>query len=229
MIQLLICENDREKMDCLRGRLGEVSIREHIELEVYWLHGENMEEEIPKYIHTAQAVLISMCISGSQELCREVRKQNSQCRLLIYGAGQERLPGWIPGGPVAYCPEMTAVKGELVRLVREIEAEQYIFHFQSRKESIHIPYGSILYLQSDRRTVKVVCRGGKEYSFLSRLDEVEEKIASASFIRIHKSFLVNRMAVRALNHTERQVELENGEMLPVSSRYYAEAEEKFKA
>lgn len=229
MIQLLICENDREKMDYLRGRLGEISIRERLELEVYWLHGENMEEEIPKYIPTAQAALISMCVPDSRELCHEARRQNSQCRLLIYGAGQEQLPGWIPGGPVAYCLEMSGLADELVRLVREIEAEQHIFHFQSRKESIHIPYGSILYLQSDRRTVKVVCRGGKEYSFLSRLDEVEEKIATASFIRLHKSFLVNRMAVRALNHAERQVELENGEMLPVSSRYYAEAEEKFKA
>ena len=227
MIRLLICEDNREKMDFLRGRLGELSIRERLELEVYWLHGENMAEELPAYVGQAQAALIGMGVDGAQSLCRQARRENSQCRLLIYGGKKDQLPDWIPGGPVAYCPQMQDIQAELIRLIREIEAERHLFHFQSRKESMHIPYGSILYLQSDRRTVKIACRGGREYSFLSRLDEVEEQIASASFVRIHKSFLVNRMAVRAISHAERQVELENGEKLPVSSRYYAEIEQKF--
>ena len=225
MMRLLICEKDREKIDALRSLMGEVSIKESVEMEVYWLHEDNMEEELPNYIHTSQLALIGMQTERAREMCYAARKHNSQCRLLIYGGEKEQLPDWIPGGPVAYCPKLDGIAGELMRLIREVENESHLFRFQSRKETLYIPFGSILYLRSDRRTVSVICQGGKEYSFLSRLDEVEEKIASAHFLRIHKSYLVNRTAVRTLNHALRQVEMENGEMLPVSSRYYAAAEE----
>lgn len=222
MIQLLICEADSDRIALLRKQLGELSLRDDLELEVYWLHGDKMHRDLEQYIELAQIVLISMKAPEAEVLARCARSRNSQCRLLIYGGEKESLPCWIPSGPVAYCPQSGDISPELLRLIREVENDQCYFHFQSRRESIHIPFGMIRYFQSDRRTVRLSCSNGKEHDFLCRLDQVEETVGAAAFVRIHKSYLVRKTVIRTLDHSTREIVLDNDERLPVSSRYWAD-------
>lgn len=222
MMHLLICEADSGHITFLRKQLGELSLREELELEVYWLHGDQMDRDFVQYIKQAQIVLISMNAPEAELLARCARNGNSQCRLLIYGGAKETLPCWIPAGPVAYCPQVDDISSELLRLIREVENDQLYFRFQSRRESIHIPFGMIQYFQSDRRTVRLKCSNGKEYDFLYRLDQVEETVGVAAFVRIHKSYLVRKTVIRTLDHSTREIVLDSDERLPVSSRYWAD-------
>lgn len=227
MIQLLVCETDSRCIELLRRQLGELSLKENVELEVYWLHTGEACQAFDQYIGMVQIALISMKMQGAESLARAARRANSQCRLLIYGGDTEALPEWIPAGPVAYCPQADEIRPELLRLIHEAENGQCIFHFQSRRESLHIPFGSIRYFQSDRRMIRLKSANGTEYEFLCRLDQVEEQVGAAAFIRIHKSYLVSKSALRILDHSAREAVLENGERLPVSSRYFAAVSQWF--
>lgn len=50
------------------------------------------------------------------------------------------------------------------------------------------------------------------------MDELEEKLAPAGFLRVHRAFLVNMAYVRTLQSTE--ISLSDGTKLPISARRY---------
>lgn len=222
MIRMLVCEAAQDKMQRVREILARLSIEQEIELEVFWLHGEDRQEELVRRAGDAHIALIGM--AGAPALACAARKQNSQCRLLLYDGRIDCLPAWIPGGPVSFCPDMDDMADEILRLVREVEQEKRMLRYQSRREAGCVPCEQILYCQSERRTVHIVTRGGRQYDFPGKLDDVQERLRGAFFWRAHQSFLVNSRAVRTLDRATRELEMENGERIPVSSRHYATVE-----
>ena len=222
MIQIVICETDQKKMQELRKHLVQVSIESNIEFEVFWLCSSQMQEKLAEHIASANIALVSMELERGAELAKAIRRLNRQCCLFIYGGEARALPHWIPGGPVAFCPSMKEVPEELHRLVQEIGEDSYIFQYQSRRETGYVPYSGILYFQSDKRTVSLVCRKGEVRSFSGKLDQVEAELPAGYFLRIHQSYLVNRRAVSRLDRAARELEMENGQRLPISARYYGE-------
>lgn len=65
----------------------------------------------------------------------------------------------------------------------------------------------ILYVESKGRQVIIHTINDNDNIFYYSLDDIEEKINNESFLRSHKSFLVNMN--RIINHNERYFELEN--------------------
>ena len=77
----------------------------------------------------------------------------------------------------------------------------------------NIPLNDILYFESNKR-VLIVHTKGEDLSFYGKLDDIEDSLKNDNFIRIHQSFLVNALKIRSVSKTE--VELKNGDVLPVS-------------
>lgn len=69
---------------------------------------------------------------------------------------------------------------------------------------------SILYMASGQKVV------------LSKTLKVVEEQVGSSFIRVHKSYLVNRRFVDFMDHTSRKVYLHTGDSYPISRRKYNE-------
>lgn len=82
--------------------------------------------------------------------------------------------------------------------------------------SYRIPAGTIYYIESENRKVRVVT-DTESYSYYARLSDLEEQLRD-SFFRIHKGYLVNLKYIREFDKTD--VTLMNGEHLPVSKYKY---------
>lgn len=76
-----------------------------------------------------------------------------------------------------------------------------------------IPTNEIRYFSSEGRTVVIHSNSG-EYSFYSKLDDVETDEHLSGFLRCHKSILVNPDHIRIIN--KEMVTLFSGESLPIS-------------
>lgn len=98
-------------------------------------------------------------------------------------------------------------------------------------EIIDIPMKSILYIESQLRMVllhvqkdssgKVI----KKYSCYASLSDMEKQLEPRGFLRIQKSYLVNMAHLQNLQC--KGAYLDNGTILPVSEKNYAEVKQKY--
>ena len=91
---------------------------------------------------------------------------------------------------------------------------------QSIKQYHDEKFDKILYLESDKHTVRIymLSSSAGPYSCYASLQSFEEKLQPLGFLRVQKSFLVNMRHIRKLQCGE--AALESGETLPVSEKNY---------
>ena len=90
--------------------------------------------------------------------------------------------------------------------------EYFIYGFE--RQTRRRRYREILYFESNLRRVTLHMKNTADI-FYGKLDDIEK--GSPLFVRIHKSFLVNKRHIR--NISADAVILSNGEALPVSRKY----------
>lgn len=90
---------------------------------------------------------------------------------------------------------------------------------------IRIDGDKILYIQSLGNYVKVYTEK-ETYLSLITTSEIEQRLDSGGFLRIHKSFIVSIAKIRKITGT--QLEMANGTVLPIGNTYRRELMEKFR-
>lgn len=80
---------------------------------------------------------------------------------------------------------------------------------------VKIPFSDILYLKANDNYVDVNCNS-KRYMVRSGLKEIIEKLDANTFIRTHRSYIVNKNFVLAF---DKNIELNDGTKIPVSKQY----------
>lgn len=108
----------------------------------------------------------------------------------------------------------------LPKIWRDIEKElsdrqDDYFIYKSEHKTSRFPLSDILYFESDLRRVLIHTKSSEQASLYGKLDDIAEKYPV--FIRIHKSYLVNRRYIRTA--CAGTVVLSTGDILPVSRKY----------
>ncbi|MEM1357482.1 MAG: LytTR family DNA-binding domain-containing protein [Bacteroidota bacterium] len=88
--------------------------------------------------------------------------------------------------------------------------------FRSSGKEIRLPITELIRVQANGEYLLYHCRD-RRYQRFQRLKEAEVELRPFGFVRIHRSHLVARRAVRSFSTTT--VELEDGTVLPVSKTY----------
>lgn len=107
---------------------------------------------------------------------------------------------------------LTESNGKLIAPPRE---EEHIF-IKHDKRHLHLAIREIHYLESYGNYVKVWMKD-KFYLTSRTLSSFEEQLPDSSFIRIHKSFLINRIWVDYLEGN--RLKLKNGTELPIGKNH----------
>ena len=93
------------------------------------------------------------------------------------------------------------------------------FSFKYMHNTYQVSFKDILYFQSDERKIRIIT-SDREYEFYGKLDDVHNQLHSYTFIRIHKSYIVNAERVKVFKY--QSVIMENGEIIPISQSKRAE-------
>lgn len=145
---------------------------------------------------------------------------------------------------IEYAPEGYEVQAFRYVLKRDLQSDlgailplalkqlhQETLPIQINGEIIQIPLDDILYLEVQQHNIIVVTRNlssehkPKEYSFYATLSDLEERLEPFGFLRIHKSFLVNMKHLKKFQC--REATLDNGMILRVGEKSYAEKKQKY--
>lgn len=97
--------------------------------------------------------------------------------------------------------------------MKKQDVETFTFNINKSQYTIHL--SEVLYFNSERRHVNVICKD-KTYVFYGKLNDVQKRIESKNcrFLRTHQSFLVNMKYVKEYHYTD--VVMSNGDVLLIS-------------
>jgi DNA-binding LytR/AlgR family response regulator len=102
--------------------------------------------------------------------------------------------------------------------------EKPFLELTSNRKLVRIPYENIIYIESLADYIKVHSTQNGEVISKEKISATEEKL-SDEFIRIHRSFIVNRQKITSFNNNE--VEL-NTVILSIGRSYKKQALSKLK-
>lgn len=122
-------------------------------------------------------------------------------------------------------PDMT--KQLLVReIVQEYGNRSKTLKIKEQGNIINIFLKEIYYIESFRKLI-VLHTERKELTCYESLKYFEQECVPYSFIRIHKSFIVNSEKIRLIK-SNRSIELKNGVVLPIGKKYLENVKDLFK-
>ena len=81
--------------------------------------------------------------------------------------------------------------------------------------SRRIAYDDILYIESQRMNLRIVCNNGVEHTIRKKLDEVQTELTQPRFLRCNQSYIVNMdYIIRA----DKDFTMDNGDRIPIKVR-----------
>lgn len=107
-----------------------------------------------------------------------------------------------------------------------VQIDEEIFTFQTKQAYVNERLNDILYFEVTGNHQITMMTKYKLLQFYGTLKELEQK--SDTFIRIHQAYLVNRVNIRSYQKKQKQIEMLNGENLPVSRTYAKQIEAFFR-
>lgn len=114
------------------------------------------------------------------------------------------------------------LKGKLHSLITSYlgkEDEEEVFVLDTKEETLRIPYNQIYYLEALDKKIYVRMKR-EEKGFYGTLDNLEEKLPE-SFVRCHRSFIVNWKHVEKMVRSQNLLILMDGMQVPFSRSYKA--------
>jgi DNA-binding LytR/AlgR family response regulator len=100
---------------------------------------------------------------------------------------------------------------------RNREQELDTFMVQTTSGLIKIPYSDITHFESKDKKIYVKY-DNMEVGFYSTMDKVEVEVEKR-FVRVHRSFMVNKDYIRKIRLTTQEVVLRDNQIIPMSRRY----------
>lgn len=98
----------------------------------------------------------------------------------------------------------------------ELDFRKKHFCFRMNGQETALLLSDILYFEADGNYLKLCTMSG-QFRLRSTIQAVENQLKPDGFIRIHKGFLVNRVAVRMIGKEE--LEMINKDKLPLGEKY----------
>lgn len=122
------------------------------------------------------------------------------------------------------------IDSSLQKITEHIRKENSTIKILSEGERIELALKDILYIEALRHTLTIHLqqqprRAKKPISCHVPLKKMEADLSERGFLRTHKSYLVNMAHIKKLGCKE--VELDNGQTLRVSTRLYAECRRNY--
>lgn len=225
MIHIAVYDDNPTSIERLDAAFEYYTINRNTGYDVNLFVGNEGLKHIEKYASKTHIALVSVGSNGCHEFCLKLYNENPDCRICYYNASGENSidisnPMWFMDKEVSVCSNKQKTAEMIDQLFNGFKYFGNLLIFDTRQLLYIIPIEEIVYFQSDLKYVNIICRNGENICVYKKLDVVE-KALSTVFLRIHKSYIVNKTCIDKIDKANRIVILKNGEELPISNSQYA--------
>lgn len=107
------------------------------------------------------------------------------------------------------------VKQRLMQSPETVAIDPY-FVVKENTQFVQIAYHEVLYMKAHEHFLQIVTKDQVYMPMLS-ITSIEQKLKAGVFLRVHRSYLVHRSAIRMI--TKNDLTLVNGEVIPIGDQY----------
>lgn len=220
MLNIAVCEDKPEDMERLRRMLFGTGLSYDI---TEYTAAETLIDDIENGRGQFDIFLLDIYLPGQSgiEAARRIRTLNDDAVLIFLSASEDFYREAFdlyafhylikPIKQTELCEVLKKAADTLDKRIDET------LQISFRGQNITLRYSDIVYISSSNHTLCVYVRGGQEYSFYGKLDDMEKRLKSKLFIRCHKSFIVNLSYVTKMTREGFYI----GDVLISISRSYA--------
>ena len=160
---------------------------------------------------------------------KRLRSTNSNTQLLIIADTKISPTDYISPDIMASSLLLRPFDNTIARQVLTSMMRSYLSKFAQKKDSEEvfiidnrdgrqiIPYSLISCFEARNKKIAVVA-DGKEYYFYDTIDNLEAELPD-TFLRCHRSFIVNGNRITNIVRSQNIIYLDNGETIPLSRSY----------
>lgn len=219
MYTIGICDDGRNVCGSIENMLEQYAQEKNVRLDTsVWYTGEDLMNDLASGHHLDILFLdIELVNMTGTEVGSYIRNQLDDMGMqIIYISGKASYAQQLfKTQPIDFLVKPISLRQifEVMDIaVRIITRKKERFEFQQGKDYYYVPMGDIIYLQSEGRKVKVISQK-TSFEYYGKLSEAEKQL-SGDFIRIHKSFIVNKEYV--FRYTYETVEMIDGTIFTIS-------------
>lgn len=190
-------------------------------------------DQLRTYLDDPRQLKMAVCdvtMDGVLPVLEQLRKGNADMRLVLVADGSVPpvryirptiLPTallWRPLQPDGMRDTLWEVLSTIPTAdQQDLEESDQFFCVEGRGDVRRIPYQEIMFFEACNKRLNLHTRR-KEIPFSGTLEKLGEELPK-EFIRVHKSFIVNRNAISEIQFGQNLIVLEGGMSVPISRSY----------
>lgn len=219
-MRIAICDNSKESLALIEEAVEKINVRD-AEIDCFY-SGDSLLNYLKKnkdFYYQIYLLDIEMPGTNGIDVAKEIREIDKRAIIIfvtLYSdyvfSSFEVQPFRFINKPVDYKKLEDVIQAAVNSIYT---SKKYIF-ISVDKARIQICCENIMYFEGDKRKVNVYTID-EEYTFYSKMSDVESMVDNSWFVRIHVSYLINMDYVKAIYLDE--IVLNNGTHLPVSKKY----------
>ncbi|MBP3922949.1 MAG: response regulator transcription factor [Ruminiclostridium sp.] len=238
MIKFALCDDNEDYIEnTLKPVLLSAVARSGVMADIYTYTDGNVLIKDFEQLNGCDVVIldIDMPVINGKEVAQKLRVLDSSFFLLFVTSYKSEIYSTIPYRINAFLPkdmEKSDMEKEFIRVIGEFQRfkpDYELFETEENGEhsSIRIAVDDIFYFSCLNRKM-YLNTGSKQYrlcgKYGKRLSKIEDKYLEKGFFEVCRGYVVNISKIKSVNRID--VELDNGETVPLSRRKVKELLEK---
>ncbi|MBE5841269.1 MAG: response regulator transcription factor [Butyrivibrio sp.] len=220
-MQIAICDDNKENLALMEDVIENIMIRDVV-VDCFET-GESLLDYLkknPDIFYQIYLLDIEMPGANGLEVAKMIREVDNRAIIIFVTAYSDYVFSSFEVQPFRFVnkPIDTHKLEEVIQTAVNYiyTSKKYIF-ISVDKAKIQLPCEKIMYFEGDKRKINVYTTD-ENYSFYSKMSDLEKMVDNNWFVRIHVSYIVNMDYVKAIYTDE--IILNNGIRLPISKKYH---------
>lgn len=226
-VLIAIFDQNPGRRNMLKEWLLHITMNRNADLERIWFSDADAADKLRKYAVGFHIALISLDDEHAAAIGERLYEFNPDCLICYYKQELCDVRPVLHSRPYELFLWQQGEK-EFAKMLKDMIAKAVrsanMFCYETKQVLYCYPYRNILYFQSNLKYVHVKTMTGNDAELYTKLSEVEHSLHkgmfASNFLRIHKSIIVNRVYIEAINKRSHTVRLVTGVELPVSDLHY---------
>lgn len=221
MYRIVICDDEIEICEKIKHIVANQfdTLEESVDIKTF-SSGEQLIEYAQKSDYTLDLLFldIELIEMNGVEVGRKIRQElENESIHIVYVSGKkqyhEELFEMRPLGFISKPIKVEDINNKINYALKLSGKLKSMFEYTLNGEAYRIPIKDIMYFQSYKRKVQVVCKN-REEDFYGKLSEVYLQVEKCDFVYTHKSFIVNMNNIHKI--CSKNVIMLNNHEIPIS-------------
>lgn len=231
LLRVAICDDDVFALELIRDAVQKVMNQKKVQGEIRcFTKVKDLEKKMTTYSFDLLLLDIDMPETDGISFAKRLRDAKSQVDIIYVSSREDRVFDSLKVNPFGFIrknrflEDVPSVLGLYLERRGSEKSPRIVLQIENRTEAVEVK--NVLYIEGARKVQQIYITGhDKPGEIRYSMQELEDELKPAGFLRVHKGYLVNYRHIRVFEGSD--VLLDNGQRIPVSRRKLQEIKEAY--